>query len=313
MQEEKKEPTPKTDQPKLNPDYVQKSIRTYESDLADVMSKKQTSTASIAIAESKKREELARKSVADGAAELQSAPWKSYGKQIIFGFLGLIFIASGAYGGYYLYEQSALAKPYVTPKAIVAPTLIPYDEQSPLAVNAQMTSGELISKIYSQINKTQTTYGKIFQILLTSTSTPVTASSFMRQTESNMPDVIERSLTDRWMFGFYSEGSGEKTPFIALSTDFFQNVFAGMLAWENTMPNDLSALLNYKQGSAYFNVHGSFIDKVIKNRDVREYVSDDGKVFILYSFIDKGTLIITTTESAFIAAIDHIEKQTYVR
>lgn len=317
-------PTPEAE--KLDQKFIQKPIRTYERDLAEAMAKKQTSVASIAIAENKRKEELQRKTAGSvvnvvSAVDKDSAePKKFYGKQILLGLLSIVFIGGGAMGGYYLYKKSAFAQPYVEPKPIKIPSIIPYDKEIPLSVNEATVGDQLISQIYSQINKEVASPGKILEL-----STGITASSFIQRTNMNMPDVILRSVTDRWMLGAYTEGDGQKTLFIGLSTDFFQNVFAGMLSWEKSMPDDLSTLFNYKQRtqredlnastsiSSYFNIQGTFSDKVIRNRDVREFINTNGELLLLYSFINKETLIITTTESALIAGIDSIEKQTYVR
>ncbi len=46
-----------------------------------------------------------------------------------------------------------------------------------------------------------------------------------------------------------------------------------------------------------------FIDKAIKNKDLRELVDQNGKVVLLYSFIDKNTLVITQTVEVFNAIL----------
>jgi hypothetical protein len=46
---------------------------------------------------------------------------------------------------------------------------------------------------------------------------------------------------------------------------------------------------------------------------VREFVDEDGKMLILYSFIDKDMMVITTDEAVLGGIVDRIEKQTYIR
>ena len=91
------------------------------------------------------------------------------------------------------------------------------------------------------------------------------------------------------------------------------------------MPDDLAVLLNFKDraranendGSSplasYFTIRGKFIDKQIKNRDVREFVSNNNEILFLYSFIDKDTIVLTTTEKSLEAILERLNKQTYVR
>lgn len=320
---------------KIPEGFLQKPIRTYESDLAEALAKKQTSSMTIAIAESKRKEDLQQKNGTNSLDEV-IVVHSHHTKQIILGFLSIIFIGGGIAGGYYLYEQSAFALPPPAQQPVKSTRLIPADKQVVLTVNSAARGNAFISQVASQFQKESVPAAKMIDFMMyevtidtaTNKSTipvPLTISSFMQNANTSMPDVVLRSLGDKWMLGAYTEDTGDKTLFLALSTDYFQNVFAGMLGWENSMPDDLADLFNYKQKildqnltasntpASYFNTQGSFSDKVIRNRDVREFRNSAGELILLYSFIDKQTLIITTTESTFSAIIDRIEKQTYVR
>ncbi len=276
---------------KLDPKFVQKPLRTYETDLAYAMARKEASAAAIAIAEQKKQEQLQRieerkrqkpvvvESTGEGFA---------YFKQIAFALLGIIFIGGGAVGGYYLYKKSAFARPPSTAQPLVVQGIIPSDRQVPLGRGEVALPGKIIE----------------FQ-------SGLTASAFIEKEKIPVPDIIVRSISDRWMLGAYGEEDGRSTLFMALSTDFFQNVFAGMLAWETTsMPEDLAKLFHYTSDRA---MSGTFSDKVIRNLDVREFHSQNGDLILLYSFVSKEVLVVTTTESALVGAIDRIEKQTFMR
>jgi hypothetical protein len=111
-----------------------------------------------------------------------------------------------------------------------------------------------------------------------------------------------------------------------------------MHIWEGEMPEDLADLFGYRdlasienlplentasstattsqsftKLSKLYNVRGSFKDKLIMNRDVRELISPNGNILLLYTFLDKNTILITTSEELIPALIDRIEKQTYLR
>jgi hypothetical protein len=108
-----------------------------------------------------------------------------------------------------------------------------------------------------------------------------------------------------------------------------------MLQWENTMPNDLKLYLGViapaaiststtaKTGTStetvtispqtYTAARGQFVDRIIKNKDVREYVSSDGHVLFLYSFINNSKLLIAGNEDALIEILARLEKQAFVR
>ncbi len=259
----------------------------------------------------------------------EEEPRKSFVKPILFTFGSLVLISAGVFAGYYYYGQinRRAIVPVVT-APISLPSVIPYDAQYPLPITTE-AGNTLITKIYSEVNKRSVGKGNNFEITLLQTSGTtqqrMSGSIFISKLETRMPSVISRSLTDRFMLGIYGEDSGQKTTFLALTTDFFQNAFAGMLLWEDAgLADDLALLLNYKDRAkrddlststpaAYFGIKGTYSDRVLRNRDVREFRNSYGELLFLYSFINKETLVITTSESAFIGIVDRIEKDSYVR
>lgn len=405
---------------KLDPNLAQKPIRTYESDLAEALKRKQGSTASMSIAESERKEQMSRNAemvkkmsergtnppqveraplpplvptspshatampagpitiapnvpksevgaeIADAlriahpemekarqaallkqAAQVQAvvnvpsptplvsainvptnvtfvSPRPSLVKPALLTIASLILISGGIFAGYFLFARFESTKeiPIVTP--ITIQSIIPHDGQKAIAVDGQ-TGEQILTTIYAEIGRATVAPGKNWELLLNEGVTSLSASQFIDKLETNMPAVIKRSLIDRFMLGIYGEKEGQKTTFVALSTDFFQNAFAGMLMWEeDALADDLALLLNFKNkarrddfstttASEYFNIRGTYSDRIIKNRDVREFRSPDGQLLFLYSFINKETLLLTTTESAFIALVERIEKDAYVR
>ena len=304
-----------------NKNLVQKPIRTYEGDIADLLSKNTTSITSIAIAESVKKEKVESLSNSDEEKN-------KYLKKIIMGLVSLLLVALGISAGFYLYEKSPLSTPAPQQNTPKIQSIVNPDKQVSLFVDS-ISKEKIINEIYNEIKKNSVGENKIIELILGEKNgesiSRITGSSFIKKTGISIPDILLRSLTDRWMLGSYTENSGQKTPFIIFTTDFFQNAFSGMLVWEKSMPEDLSLLLNFKDKvkeeqetasssiSSFFNLRGNFIDKEIKNRDVREFVTSKNNMLFLYSFIYRDTLVLTTTESALLEIISRIEKQTYVR
>lgn len=402
---------------KLDPNLVQKPIRTFESDLAEALAKKQGGTAAISIAENKKKFEEARQAEAGGQAgaptpqrvyvrpvsptnetaipgaaipipptvprgdvnaeiaaalkasrppeppkskftppsaviktpvqmpvvtplpqpqvktapAVQTQPRRSALKPFLLTIVSILLIGGGLFEGYLLYQKNIENAPVdATPSPIVLPSLLPKDNSISLSIGSEQ-GDNLISKINGEFFKTNVTFGKITELRIweqkNGAPSMLTSSAFFDKLNTHIPNVITRSLTDRWMLGIYGEENGQKTTFMALTTDFFQNIFAGMLSWEdNSMADDLALLLNFKNKTtkvdptstttniaSFFGIRGSYSDKVIRNRDVREFRTPDGQLLFLYSFINKETLIITTTESSFMALVDRVDKEAYVR
>ena len=128
------------------------------------------------------------------------------------------------------------------------------------------------------------------------------------------PNILARSLTPSWMLGIFTDNANNKNPFIVVTNNFFQNAFAGMLAWENVMPDDLKQYL-YSSDPIfpYLTVRGQFKDRIIMNKDVREFVTSQGKTLFLYSFIDNSRLVIAGNEATLSEIIARLEKSAFVR
>ncbi len=305
--------------PETKPKIIlQKSIRTYESDVADAMSNKKTSVMSMAIAENKRR---------TGEESISSSEPSQMGRKIFTIIISIILIAVGLGGGYYLYLQSPLAPHTVPATKIKIPSIITPDSQKLLAVSSAKEN-QLIRIISEALQGTEITNDSLNEFILTqtngSTTLRVLGQDFIQRLNISIPDTLQRSLTDQWMLGVYG-AEDQKIPFMVFKTDFFQNAFAGMLKWESSMPDELAVLLNYREKAqpsdvnsttsiaSFFTIRGKFEDRTILNRDVREFKNERGELLVLYSLIDKDTLIITTSEAVLKGLIERIEKQTYIR
>ena len=56
-----------------------------------------------------------------------------------------------------------------------------------------------------------------------------------------------------------------------------------------------------------------FIDRILKNQDIREYINNENNTTIVYGFINNKYLIITSGESSFIDIRDRLLKQNIIR
>ena len=338
---EKKETAVPQQPPQLssNPDI--KPLRTYETDVADVLSHKKTSTASIAIAESKKEE---------GTESIKSSeepPAAAHrGGKLVVALASLVLVAAGAIGGYYLYSISPLypSKPVANAPQTAVAAIVSADKQSVIAIN-NLNPNDILSRIRAEVAKTQqegTVRELIFTTVENGQMTRVDGPTMIQTMDINAPDILTRTITSPWMLGIYTDGAGNQSVFIIATTNFFQNAFAGMLQWESVMADDLkqylsagalSGIANVPPAPAvvtasstaatssapeaavkpYFTLRGTFEDRIIKNKDVREFVTDDGRVLFLYSFVDNAHLVIAGSESALIEIVSRLEKQAFVR
>jgi hypothetical protein len=111
------------------------------------------------------------------------------------------------------------------------------------------------------------------------------------------------------MLGIYSFDTNE--PFIILTTNDFANSFSGMLRWEKDMVSDFEKifLISQKIGSTTV----EFVDEALRNKDLRILQNENKKTILLYSFVDKNTIVITTNESIFTAIVNKYNVSKQIR
>lgn len=316
-----------------------KRLRTYEGDVEELMSRRRTSTATIAIAEQKR---------ATGSETLSSTPVAeeappTHGfRNVLVTVLSLVLVAGGLIAGYYLYTQSLLfiAAPSgkTRPPTASVSSLVPADSQVTVRLDSS-SPARILSLLQTEANRDQKP-GTIKEIIPIETVNGATvrlsAPDMLTLMNISAPDMLARSLTDSWMLGVYANDAGTKTAFVVVSNNFFQNAFAGMLQWESVMPDDLraylfalgttpsgianatpTALANMGSttvgGPAFGAIRGQFRDRIIHNKDVREFITDQGKMLFLYSFIDSSKLVMAGSEEVLAEILLRLENQSFVR
>lgn len=312
---------------KISPDL--KPIRTYEKDLAEAIAKKRISTASFVIAEDKKKNTDLEKKQEDAVENLLIKKEKhgTSSKKWLLSIISLILICGAIFSAYYLYSQSPLApvKTMPTDNPVLVPdSIIKADNKSTIDIQ-NLNQKDIISSIKKDIELEQKEK-TIKEIILTkiegTSQTKITANDMLNILEIDVPSVFERSLGQNWMLGVYTGALGQKNPFVIATNDFFQNAFAGMIQWEKRLPEDLKPFLHSTTvvedtGSSTPTIspasRGKFEDRLISNRDVREYITDNGHIVFLYSFIGNDKLVITNSEEALQEIIIRLENNTPVR
>ncbi len=355
-----------------------KPIRTYEGDVAEVMSHRRPSTTSIAIAEAQRAEGEERLSNNDAPTNGNS----NLTLKIVMVLLIILLLGGGTFAGYYLYTKSPLATSISKTPVQQAgrPGIIRADSYAVIPIDNQLSS-VLLSRIRSEAAKDQPV-GTIKEIILarkaassnTATFTQISAPDAISGLDISMPDILSRTITSDWMLGIYSGPASQKGAFVIVTTNFFQNAFAGMLQWEATIADDLKRFI-YPQTSSgvvnargtstnststptldidsllpsivpastsvimlasstkqtstttasstnietvqplksYFALRGAFEDRILKNKDVRAFRTDDGAILFLYSFIDNSHLAIASDEATLIEVLTRLEKQALIR
>jgi hypothetical protein len=295
-----------TDEHKLPPNTI---IRTFEGDLAEAMARGKTSYAKIAIAQNRneKGEEIIKNITED------VEPSKSHIlRNIIFIFVGIVLLAGGGYGGYYLFSKSTLFHSYTSapitnqdkPKSI-----LPNDGKIEFDISNQSKLIDRLKALVLSQNKPNT----IIQIDPVIRTGDVTKSASLEQLKKAfdlyVPDQLNRSLTGDYMIGVYVDSNSISSVFVAVKNNYFQNAFSGIVSWEDVLPNDISIFLSSTSRA----VKGRFVDKIVKNRDVRSFANEEKQTLFVYSFINRDLLLFAKNEVILSAIVTRLDTNTFSR
>lgn len=270
-------------------------LRTLQSDLAGAVQEEQLSATKIAISEQER---------GSTAYPIKKNPSGALGKIIIF-FIILLLLISGGAGGYWYWINRTQTK-NTTPNVVQS---IIYAETSTEVDTNKIPEGELTSTILKLINTPATTGETISNVYFTKTATSsdgvtktkalLNFSEWLKYSHSSIPEDFSRFI-NAYMVGLYKSPE-QNSIFITFKIDLFDNVFQELLDHENDYIQDVFKNLggNDIVGTS---TKRTFSDRRIKNIDTRILTDDQGKILIIYSFLDKQTLIIAQNENALYRA-----------
>jgi len=286
-----------------------KPLRTYKDDIANAMKNRKGSFVGIITAENdrnvKNKEKIENK---------KNYSSKEYVKKASIVILSATLIVFGVSALFYFYgkRKSDIVEIQPKIKSIIFADEIEEFEITDLSrrqilsglsfIKKQTTLPESKIKNISIVKSTEDKSGAVDKKLISSVD-------FLNSIEARVTASFIRSLETVFMLGIHILRSGSQ-PFLILKTSFYENSFAGMLQWESDIKEDLAPLFNVLDtntekvnqeddtNKAVFSAI-TFNDAVIKNKDVRILKNKNGKTLLMYSFLDKNTIVITTNENTF--------------
>ncbi len=125
---------------------------------------------------------------------------------------------------------------------------------------------------------------------------PATSKEFFTTLKMGIPRAFLNSLDDAFMTGVIITTKPE--PFLIIRSYNFDELFAGLLAWEDTMQKDLTPLFGEPQEKGVL-----FTDAVASNKSTRILKDALGNEVLVYSFINQNTVIITTNGESLAALV----------
>jgi hypothetical protein len=266
-----------------------KSLRTFQGDVQEAISKNNFSSTTILVKEQERK--LENPVLAKESAEMLGSSNARNKTFIIFGVglivLGLVSVAV-------LYYMKSTEKVIVEKqtKAIIA-----FTEEKTISLT-NTNRKEILQKIIDARDKTNLPVNSVLFVNPTQNEKIVSISDLLSAMAPNMSPSLSRSFGKEYMVGIFS--FDENVPFIILTVDDYSLSYPGMLKWEETMESDLGELFNINLSTSSPKL---FIDEVIKNRDIRSLKDSSGNSVLLYSFVDRKTLVITKNENSLSAIV----------
>jgi hypothetical protein len=281
-------------------------IRTYNSDIVEAMNKKKESVVSIVAAENKRRLQNEEFELDAGAQKRESF------KKISTVVLSATLFVLGIGSAFYFYGTSGGE---TAPSASKISSIIFSDEEEEFEIT-NLSRRQILNELAVIKDNIDLSAGEIENIFITESLDDkdgvirkelISASDFFNAINARLSASFMRSLKPEFMLGIYMSGGNQ--PFLILKTSFYENAFTGMLEWERDIKDDLAPLFGLANSSAILNedfgtstlsiVTPTFSDFVVKNKDARILKNNDGTIALIYSFIDKNTIVITTSENTF--------------
>ncbi len=310
-------------------------LRTYQSDLAFAMKSQNTSAVQMVAREQDRGSQgmvttMPKNPNQSGLVQQQSSLPK-----IVFAIAIILFVGGVGFLGYAAYVRFAPSLPSL---ASLVPSFsekpAPQKPNTPAPVVTRTISRPLVSaEVARDVSVMQTSPAALtvtlapfrsesgftrLDLFRATTSVPLVTADFLPGFGRNALPELLRSFEPRFAFGYFAH-QNESDAYLILTTRSYSQTFAGMLSWEKDLVRDLGKLVMTPAREDAYRARVAetkstlFTDDVLSNKDVRVARNTDGSVFLVYGFLDIETVVITTSEQAFVEVIDRVRTARIIK
>lgn len=187
---------------------------------------------------------------------------------------------------------------------VTIPSPIPVEQQIPIVL-----SSEFINALTVAAQESTASLIQLYPVVPGEDGDiPATAPVILAAMEAGVSGTFSRSIEE------ITFGSLVTDSFIILKTNSFDATLSGMIGWETTMSTDLSPFFGpvvresfdpTSRGASQVRP-AFFVDTLINNKDVRLLVDENKNERIMYSLLDRNTVLITTSRESFITLSDRL-------
>lgn len=180
-------------------------------------------------------------------------------------------------------------------------TLLSFSKEKSIEI-ASSTRDNLLTTIKQEKDGFKLPINSVLYLNTTAGKSGAKIENLMSLIGPSQPSSLTRAFDVHYMLGVYSYDTNEV--FMIIKIKDFASAYSGMLKWEKDMPKDLTRVFGL--APELIATTSPFLDEAIKNKDLRILKDFAGKTQLLYSFIDKETLVITKNEGIFSAIIGRL-------
>jgi hypothetical protein len=304
------------------------TVRTFQSDVAGSVKSDNVSMIKIALAEKERRER-------EGSYFDVEVKKKNYLPTLLL-IVIICAVIAGALGFVYWYFNKPPAPTLEERVAPLEPVILYSETQSAVSITNKSTDTILTDLKKETLAKLDLgTVKRILITDTVGTSTiNVNAQSFFKAIRSRAPESLTRVIEPYFFIGAYSFAPHDV--FIIFKINSYDTAYPAMLEWEKTLESDLRPLFidvkplvenitdvskddlsdsdistttstttatSTSESTAVSTIKTTadssgniFKDRIIQNKDVRALVNPEGKILFMYTFLDRKTLVIISSE-----------------
>lgn len=300
-----------------------KKIQTYEDAVKEALQKQSMSSASMLMAEQKKRESFKNE---DYSESIKNP------KNFLFLILSIILVvlAFGVLIFSLISDNKNLSNE--DPKSILKSKY--FETEQSVEVSSAQLSRNTLNKIQQAFNEPYE-INDVVNIVITKEvkADPTSVFDFKKKVpyntldllsliEARAPELVRNYLDEEFVLGVHKSSKNE--PFLIIKTTNFENVFAGMFEWEFVLAKDMSNIFVKEIASVKKTPERILLptnastststtdlisapqrtidntrvwkDRVINNIDARVLLGENDEVVFFYAFIDNEYLFFGTKE-----------------
>jgi hypothetical protein len=309
-------PAPNADEPLVRP------LETFQRDIESVVQDGNVSVLSIAAAEANRRSSQGLGGGEESVKESKSSLVRNI--FLIIGGLVFLVAASGALA--YLVTRPT-SVPVATDQTPTTP-FINVDAVKNITITPDETRDTVMANLDAARQATSLSLGLMSQLLVTESSStpsgettaPLDAQDFFTLIAPNIPAELARSFEPNYLLGVHVYNGNQA--FVILSVYSYEEAYAGMLAWEPYLQEDLAPLFSYtpsphipEEGitttaatTSNQLIQTGFVDAIVENHDARVLENSSGDIYLLWTFLDSSTLVITTNDATLREIISRLKE-----